>query len=127
MKKNLVLFSNTYSILKLSPSDCVPSFVFESPFFSVTKDELELSIIVSSSYITGRYLNRTDNWKLMRLEGQFGFDETGVLLELISPLSNQEVGIIAVSTFNTDFLMVQMKDYENAKNILGQKFIISDQ
>ena len=57
-------------------------------------------------------------WRMFRVLGTLDFSMTGVLLSLIQPLSEAGVSIFAISTYNTDYLMVHSKDNELALTVL---------
>ena len=50
------------------------------------------------------------DWRCFKFVGPFAFDETGIALSVIRPLSENGIGIFLVSTFNTDFLLVKNRD-----------------
>ena len=53
-------------------------------------------------------------WRLLELAGPFGFAETGILASILDPLARAGVGILAVSTFDTDFVLVKDEALEAA-------------
>lgn len=57
-------------------------------------------------------------WSCFKLQGPFAFDETGIVLSVIKPLSTNGVGIFVVSTFDGDHLLVKSSDLEKARNLL---------
>ena len=58
-------------------------------------------------------------WVALKLEGPFPFSMTGVLASFLQPLAEKKIPIFAVSTFDTDYVLVKHKDLERAKKALG--------
>lgn len=126
--KSLYLFEELFCIFQLHPSSEIPVELMQSSFFSVLKDQTETSIIAEKkllSIVPERSLMKSSvDWRLFRLEGVFDFDESGVLLKLIQPLSANDIGIMALSSFNTDFLLIQNKNIHQVLQILSMNYKI---
>ncbi|OXM14270.1 ACT domain-containing protein [Paenibacillus herberti] len=124
---NLVLLNSTFSIVKLPPRAEVPSWADQGEFFSVSRTHEELSIVCSSSVIpdnTGGEIEQ--DWKCIKVEGVLDFGLTGILASLANPLAEQEISIFAISTFNTDYLLIKQHSIDKAKAALekaGHPFI----
>ena len=66
------------------------------------------------------------SWRGFRIVGTISFNETGVLASVLNPLANEKIGILAFSTFDTDYVFVQSKNIKRAIKILhlsGHKII----
>lgn len=84
----------------------------------MSRTEDELSVVCREDRVPPGL--RTDGgWSAFKLEGPFAFDETGILLSVIEPLSANGIGIFAVSTFDTDYLLVKTTDAAKARALLG--------
>ena len=59
------------------------------------------------------------NWRMMKVHGPFAFNEAGVLAALATPLARLGVGIFVISTYDTDYLLVQQEDVPVAVETLG--------
>jgi len=82
-----------------------------------TKDEL--SIICPENKIPGGVLvERT--WRAFKVEGPLGFVSTGIVSSLSSPLAKAEISILYISTFETDYILVEDKNLEKARKILSK-------
>ena len=57
-------------------------------------------------------------WRALKLQGPFPFTETGVLASVIRPLAEAEIPIFAVSTFDTDYVLVPERHLEAAVGVL---------
>ena len=63
-------------------------------------------------------LEREDNWKAFRIQGTLDFSLTGILSAISKVLSDNQIGIFAVSTYNTDYVLVKQDQFENALSLL---------
>jgi hypothetical protein len=98
--------SGSYAILRLAPKAPVPDWATKGDFTSITRTAEELSIVCPSENIPAD-VHSPHRWICLKLEGPFAFSQTGVLLSFIEPLSNSGVPIFAVSTYDTDYVLVQ--------------------
>ena len=100
------LMPGPYGIVKL-PSDApVPGWATRGEFHSVTRTSEELSIVCRTEDLPDD-VHSPHRWICLKLEGPFPFSLTGVLLAFIEPLSANGVPIFAISTFDTDYVLVQ--------------------
>ena len=108
-----VLLQN-FVIARLEPNADLPSAVLASPgFLSITRTADELSIVCAEDVAAG--LARVDKaWRAIKVQGPFAFDQTGVLASFLDPLALAAIGIFAVSTFDTDYILVKSANLEAA-------------
>ncbi len=112
------ILPDDFSICRLPPESKCPD-LSELSFFSVTRTLEEISIIIPSAVeIEGAKVE--SGWKALTLVGEIPFDLTGILLELIRPLSGNHIGIFALSTFNTDYVLIKEKHLSLAKQVLEE-------
>jgi hypothetical protein len=109
----LFLLAETFTICRLAPDAAVPEWATQGQFFSITRTSEELSVIAESALVPERL--RTDvSWRVLKVHGPFDFSEVGVLAALVQPLAASRVSVFAVSTFNTDYLLVQCSQLHEA-------------
>jgi len=102
-----------YAICKLKPAERVPEWAGGENFCSVTRTESELSIVcVEEQVPRGTHAER--NWRLLRVEGKLAFSLTGVLASITSPLADAQVSMFAVSTYDTDYVLVRDAELSRA-------------
>ena len=101
----LRVLAGTFSICRLPPSDPVPDWADGGAFSSVTRTQGELSVVVASGRVP-RGVRAEAGWRALEVEGPIPFSATGVLQSLLSPLSGASIPIFAVSTYDTDYLLV---------------------
>lgn len=109
----LRVLPDSLSICRLPPSDPVPGWAEDGAFSSITRTRTELSLVVSSERVPPG--TRVESgWKALELEGPIPFTATGILESLLAPLSRARVPVFAVSTFDTDYVLVGEKDLARA-------------
>lgn len=96
-----------WAIVRLAPDEFVPGWAADAAgFVSITRTAEEISIVCPEAAVpAGPRAER--GWALLRLHGPIPFDQTGVLASLASPLAAAGIGIFAVSTFDTDYILVK--------------------
>ena len=100
-------------VAKLSDFDQIADFFF------IGKTDEELSVICLMNDVPERTVDRSDGWRGFRIEGTLDFSLVGVLSKLSAILAENMIGIFAVSTFNTDYILVKNEDYERAMDVLA--------
>ncbi len=107
-----------YVIVRMDPEATVPEWATKGVFSSVTRTADELSIVCPADNLPAN-LSSECHWICFKLEGPFPFSQTGVLLSFIEPLSNNGVPIFAISTYDTDYVLVQEEFMGGAQQALG--------
>lgn len=64
-------------------------------------------------------MDREDGWRGIRIQGVLDFSLVGILSKLSGILAENQIGIFAVSTFNTDYILVKAEDFERAIRVLA--------
>ena len=105
----LSVVEGRYAIVKLSPEAAVPDWATRSAFFSVTRTADELSVVAEESSVPEE-MDGSRGWRMIKVHGPFAFTEIGVVAALANPLARVGVGIFVISTFDTDYLLVQQED-----------------
>jgi hypothetical protein len=97
-----------YAVVRLAHDAPVPDWATKGDFTSVTRTAVELSIVCPSDNVPPE-VHPPERWICLKLEGPFGFSETGVLLAFIEPLAKNDIPIFAISTYDTDYVLIQEK------------------
>ena len=113
----LELVEGRYAVVRLGPGDAVPPWAQGGPFVSVTRTDAELSIVCPEEAVPAP-ASAERGWRCFRVRGFLGFGMTGILASLAAPLASSGVSIFVVSTYDTDYLMVQDRDLERARDAL---------
>ncbi|MDL4842560.1 ACT domain-containing protein [Aquibacillus rhizosphaerae] len=112
----LTVLSEKLSVLKLNPALSLPTWVYENKqFLSITYTEEELSIVCKESTIPENIDATIENgWSCIKVVGELDFSLTGVLANLANTLATAKVSIFALSTYNTDYLLVKTEKLQHA-------------
>ena len=114
---NLELVPGNYAVCRLEGDEPPPAWATTGPFVSVTRTDAELSIVCQQELVPSE-VRSEKGWRCLRVKGPLGFGMTGILASLAGPLAGSGVSIFVVSTYDTDYLMVQARDLERAVNAL---------
>jgi uncharacterized protein len=106
-----------YAICRLEPDASVPAWAVGLHFLSVTRTALELSIVCEDTRVPESAHAERDR-RLLQIEGTLAFALIGVLASVTEPLAKAEISIFAVSTYDTDYLLVSEKDLPHAIKVL---------
>lgn len=108
-----------YVISRLDAGDGIPAWADGPGFVSITRTDDELSVVCLQDRVPDS-VRQDGEWVALKLQGPFAFDETGIVLSVIRPLSENGLGIFVVSTFDGDHLLVKAGDQEAARRLLGE-------
>ena len=108
-----------YAIVRLAPDASIPDWATRGDFTSITRTADELSIVCPADNVPPD-VDSPHRWICLKLEGPFPFELTGVLLSFIEPLSKNGVPIFAISTFDTDYVLLQEDHMGNVMDILRE-------
>ncbi|HEV8628712.1 MAG TPA: ACT domain-containing protein [Thermoanaerobaculia bacterium] len=105
------------AVCRLSPGQGVPEWVLALPFWSLTRTDDELSVVVPESLATPAWRQET-GFRALKVRGPLDFGLTGVLARLSVALADAGVSLFALSTFDTDYLLVRESDLARAVDAL---------
>lgn len=105
IKLKFRMLSGAYAIVRLEADAAVPRWATKGEFNSITQTGDELSIVCPSENVP-EDVTAPVRWIGLKLQGPFPFSQTGVLLSFIDPLSSNNVPIFAVSTYDTDYVLI---------------------
>lgn len=88
------------------------------PFCFTGSTDEELSLVCPTELVPGNTTDRDDGWRAFRIVGTLDFSLIGILARISKVLASNEIGIFAISTYNTDYILVKEDNYEKALNIL---------
>lgn len=116
---NLVVVDGTFAICKLEADVPIPPWATASHFFSITRTAEELSIVIPQDAVP-EVVGGERSWRCLRVTGTIPFSVVGVLASLTAPLAEAGISVFALSTFDTDYLLVKEADFEQALDVLQQ-------
>ena len=102
------------AICRFAPNDEVPGWAWRGEIVSVTRTADELSIVCDESAVPAEIGPVERGWRALRVAGTLDFALVGILARLAAPLAEAGVSIFALSTFDTDYLLVRAADLDTA-------------
>lgn len=103
----------SWAVVRLPPDSDAPAAALVPPFHSVTRTPDELSL-VCPDHAVPEGARAEAGWAVLVLAGPFPFELTGILLSFLAPLAAAGVGIFAMSTFDTDYVLVKRERLDEA-------------
>ena len=90
-------------------------------FFFIGKTDEELSLVCKTEDTPQNTVERDDGWRGFRIQGVLDFSLIGILSKLSGILAEHKIGIFAVSTYNTDYILVKEENYARALTVLASE------
>ncbi len=90
-------------------------------FYFIGKTDEEISLVCRTEDTPLQTLERDDGWKGFRIQGVLDFSLIGILSKISGILAEHKIGIFAVSTFNTDYILVKKENFDNALSALAEE------
>ena len=87
-------------------------------FLFLSKTDKELSVVCETAKVPENTINREDGWTAFRVAGSLEFSLVGILADLSHCLADAGVSIFAVSTYDTDYILVKKDNWDKAKSAL---------
>ncbi|MCD8005211.1 MAG: ACT domain-containing protein [Oscillospiraceae bacterium] len=84
------------------------------------KTDEEKSLVCLTADVPSNVIERDDGWKGFRIQGVLDFSLIGVLSKISTILAKEDISIFAVSTYNTDYVLLKEENYQKALDILEQ-------
>lgn len=113
----LRLLPETYAICRLSAEESWPAWAQGPGLVSVTRTDDELSVVCLESVVPTD-VRAERGWSGMRVAGTLDFGLTGILSSLSAPLAEAGISLFALSTFDTDYLLVKKNQTHRAQSVL---------
>lgn len=105
------------AVCRLSPDSVIPAGTTDAEFFSLTRTPEELSIVCPESLAPADTVCER-GWRALGLEGPLDFSLVGVLATITSSLAEAGVSVLAISTYDTDYVLVRDEALESAISTL---------
>jgi len=123
MDLSLRLAEGELAVVRLGPRAGTPEWLDWSarPLVSVTVTDDEMSVVCPAGDVPAG-VRSVGPWRAFRIEGTIDFALTGVLASVLNPLAAAEIGIFALSTFDTDWILVRAESVDAAAAALSAQF-----
>ena len=99
----------------------ISSINLDTDFYFIAKTDEEVSLVCKTEDAPQNTVERDDGWRAFRIQGVLDFSLIGILAKLSSILAEHKIGIFAVSTYNTDYILVKEENYERALTVLASE------
>jgi hypothetical protein len=117
LSRRLRVLDGRLAVARLAPGDAPPPWASSGGLVSVTRTAEELSVVCAEDAVPAGVRSER-GWRALALLGPIPFAETGVLAALLAPLAAARVGIFALSTYDTDLVLVKEADLARAVEAL---------
>ncbi len=105
-----------FSICKIHDISAVD---FSKEFCFLGKTDEEISLVCMTEDVPDDAMQRDDGWKAFRIQGILNFSLTGILSKISGLLAESNIGIFAVSTYNTDYILTKAENFSRALDVLA--------
>lgn len=113
----LSILPGRLAVCRLPPDALVPERPVSACFWSVTRSDDELSLVLPEETAPAGSVVEP-GWRCLKVRGPLDFGLTGILASLASPLAEAGVSIFALSTYDTDYILIKENDLEKTKQVL---------
>ena len=107
-----------FTVCKLSKTDKIN---LNTEFCFIGKTDEEISLVCKTEDTPYDTIDRDDGWRGFRIEGVLDFSLIGILSKLSAVLAESNIGIFAVSTYNTDYILVKEENFDRALAVLASE------
>lgn len=91
---------------------------FDAEYCFIGKTDEEKSLVCITGDVPPNVILREDGWKGFRIQGVLDFSLIGILSEIAALLADSGISIFAISTYNTDYILVKEDNYQKALEVL---------
>lgn len=112
----LDVLEGEYAIARLAPDAAVPDWARPDGIVSITRTADELSIVCRA---IPENVSANRGWRCLKVRGPLDFSLTGVLASIAAPLADAAVPIFAISTFETDYVLIPQAHLDQALRALA--------
>jgi uncharacterized protein len=124
-KLTLRLFDEKFSLSKFPVFAELPHVFMNAEMVFISRTENELAVICPE-FMAPTNVQQEAGWRCIRVQGEMAFTEIGVLLSIVKPLADANIPILAISTFDTDYIFFMEEHLVNATQALqhaGHEFV----
>ncbi|MDT8717655.1 ACT domain-containing protein [Clostridium sp. 19966] len=114
------LLKEFYGVCRLDKAESIPEWAQRGNFFSVTRTSEELSIVCEEVNIPNE-IKCEKAWRILKVLGPLDFSLIGILSKISTVLAYKAISIFAISTYDTDYILVKNKDINKAVEALKEK------
>lgn len=109
----LQLVAGEFAVCRLPPNEPIPAWAGSAVFSSVTRTADELSVICPATQVPPSIKHDTD-WRLLKFQGPFDLGAVGILASVTAPLAATSISLLAIATFDTDYILIKSGKLDEA-------------
>lgn len=91
---------------------------WNAEYVFIGKTDEEKSLVCVTREVPENVIEREDGWKAFRIQGVLDFSLIGILARISELMAQNKIGIFAVSTYNTDYILIKKENYQKALQVL---------
>ena len=111
----LELLPQTFSVCQIESTKQAD---LDAPFTFFARTDAEISLVCESNHVPSNFLKREDGWRGFRIAGTLDFSLIGILARIAALLAEEKISIFAISTYDTDYVMVKEESLDRALDTL---------
>ena len=111
----LEILKPTFTVCKV-PN--ITDIDFTEEFYFIGKTDEELSLVCTETAVPSNAIQIDNGWKAFRIQGTLDFALIGILAKITNILAEHEISVFAVSTYNTDYILIKTENFDRAIKVL---------
>ncbi len=116
----LRLLADSFAVHRFSRESPIPQAVLESETWFVARTEDELSVVCHNDIFVQSEKTEAD-WACFKVVGPLDFTMVGIIARISDTLARERISIFAISTFDTDYILVKNSDVDRAMKVLASE------
>lgn len=112
--------------LTVCKTQSISDINLSADFFFIGRTDEELSLVCRTEDVPEKTVERDDGWRGFRIEGVLDFSLVGILSKLSTILAENGIGIFAVSTYNTDYILVKAENFDRTMDVLAAGYEVEE-
>jgi hypothetical protein len=116
-KLKLILLKERLAICRLAPDELMPEWGTKGTFWTILRSDSELSIVCPQKFVPAG-IKCESGWRAFKVTGTIPFESAGILTSIANPLADAGISIFAISSYETDYVLVKEENLDKAINIL---------
>lgn len=117
MKLEIFKLEHKFSVCKVEDFSLVD---FQNEYCFTGKTDRENSLVCITENVPDNVIERDDGWRAFRIQGQLDFSLIGILSGISTALAENNIGIFAISTYDTDYILTKEIDFQKALETLSR-------
>ena len=105
LRLSLTLLPDAFAICRLDAEAQLPAWAFGAPWWSITRTPDELSVVCTEACVPDGVV-ASRGWRALRFAGPLPLDQTGILASVTTPLAAARVSVLALATYDTDYVLI---------------------